>query len=182
MQQRFSATREPSIRIRSLHGSAFTPALNWIAALCLVFGAQPALAVAGTVGFATASDAKAQVEAMRLDMKSGQTFLWRPLLRGGNAVAALEYWKAPGKPAIHPSEAEYVVVIAGAGTMVSGGSMEDAKQTNDRLIEGRRITGGTTRVLHVGDIFLVPAGTPHWFGITGSRLVLLGTKIPQAQQ
>jgi len=29
-------------------------------------------------------------------------------------------------------------------------------------------------------VILVPAGVPHWFGITGDRLVLLGTKWPSA--
>jgi quercetin dioxygenase-like cupin family protein len=111
-------------------------------------------------GFASASQVRAQVESMRRAMKPGQGFLWRPLVRGGNAVAALEYWTAPGKPAVHPGEAEYVVVVAGAGN---------------------RIEGGTIRSLHTGDVFLIPAGTPHWFGIRGGRLVLLGTKLPQAQ-
>lgn len=143
-------------------------------------GTAPAATTDG-VGFASAADVKAQVEAMRHDMKPGQGFMWRPLVRGGDAVAALEYWKAPGKPAVHPDQAEYVVVIAGAGTMVSGGTMDDSKQTNPTLIEGSRIRGGTTRTLRPGDVFLVPAGTPHWFGITGGRLVMLGTKFPQAQ-
>ena len=131
--------------------------------------------------FASAADVQAAVAAMRRDMKPDQGFLWRPLLRGGSAIAALEYWRKPAKPAVHPAEAEYVVVVEGAGTMVSGGTLVDARQTNPNLIEGSRIDGGTTRALHPGDVFLIPAGTPHWFGITGDRLVLLGTKIPQAQ-
>jgi quercetin dioxygenase-like cupin family protein len=130
-------------------------------------------------GFASASDVKAQVEDMRRSMKPGQGFLWRPLVRGGDAVAALEYWTKPAKPVVHPDQAEYVTVIAGSGTMVSGGHMLDAKTTSPTLIEGSRIEGGTTRKLHPGDVFLIPAGTPHWFGIDGDRLVLLGTKIPQ---
>ncbi|HEX5182927.1 MAG TPA: cupin domain-containing protein [Allosphingosinicella sp.] len=121
----------------------------------------------------------AAVAAMGRDMKPDQGFLWRPLLRGGSAVAALEYWRKPAKPAVHPDEAEYVIVVEGAGTMVSGGTLVDARETNPNLVEGSRIEGGTTRALHPGDAFLIPAGTPHWFGITGDRLVLLGTKIPQ---
>ena len=128
-------------------------------------------------GFASAAEIQTQVEAMRQAMKPGQGFLWRPLVRGGDAVAALEYWTKPGKPAVHPDQAEYVLVVAGAGTMVSGGQLVDPVTTNPTLIEGSRIEGGTTRALHVGDVFLVPAGTPHWFGIDGDRLVLLGTKI-----
>jgi mannose-6-phosphate isomerase-like protein (cupin superfamily) len=130
-------------------------------------------------GFASAAEIKVQVEAMRQAMKPGQGFMWRPLVRGGDSVAALEYWTKPGKPAVHPDQAEYVLVVAGAGTMVSGGRLVDPATTNPTLIEGSRIEGGTTRALHVGDVFLVPAGTPHWFGIEGDRLVLLGTKIAQ---
>jgi mannose-6-phosphate isomerase-like protein (cupin superfamily) len=127
--------------------------------------------------YATAATVTAQVEAMKHDLKPGQGFLWRPLVKAGDAVAALEYWTKPGKPAVHPDQAEYVVVVAGAGTMISGGTLVDAAATNPTLTEGSRIDGGTTRSLHVGDVFLIPAGTPHWFGISGERLVLLGTKI-----
>lgn len=130
-------------------------------------------------GFASAAEIQTQVEAMRQAMKPDQGFLWRPLVRGGDAVAALEYWTKPGKPAVHPDQAEYVVVVAGEGTMVSGGRLVDPVTTNPTLIQGSRIEGGTTRALHVGDVFLIPSGTPHWFGIEGDRLVLLGTKIAQ---
>jgi mannose-6-phosphate isomerase-like protein (cupin superfamily) len=138
--------------------------------------AQPA---SDPTGYAPAADVKAQVEAMRRTMKPGQGFMWKPLVRGGDAVAALEYWKKPGKPAAHPDQAEYVIVIAGGGTMISGGRLVDPVLSNPTLIEGSRIVGGTTRVLHHGDVFLIPAGTPHWFGVAGNRLVLLGTKITQ---
>lgn len=130
-------------------------------------------------GFASKAEIEAQVELMRQEMKPGQGFLWRPLVRGGDAVAALEYWTRPGKPAVHPDQAEYVMVVAGQGTMISGGRLLDPVTTNPTLIEGSRIEGGTTRVLRPGDVFLVPAGTPHWFGMEGERLVLLGTKIAQ---
>jgi len=132
-------------------------------------------------GFAAAPDVLQQVDDMRNAMKPGQGFMWKPLVKGGDAVAALEYWTKPGKPAVHPDQAEYVIVIAGSGTMISGGHMLDAATINPTLIEGSKIEGGTTRKLHPGDVFLIPAGTPHWFGIDSDRLVLLGTKIPQQQ-
>ena len=134
---------------------------------------------ADPTGFAASAAVQAQVEAMKADMKPDQGFMWRPLVRGGDAVAALEYWRKPGKPAVHPDQAEYVIVVAGEGTMVSGGTLVDPATTNPTLIEGSRIEGGTTRTLRPGDVFLIPSGTPHWFGITGERLVLLGTKVAQ---
>lgn len=150
-----------------------------LAALLLAPSAALAQAPADPTGYASSAAVLAQVEAMKKDLKPGQGFMWRPLVRGGDAVAALEYWTKPGKPAVHPDQAEYVVVIAGEGTMISGGRLADAATTNPTLIEGSRIEGGTTRTLKPGDVFLVPAGTPHWFGINGERLVLLGTKIAQ---
>ena len=150
-----------------------------LAALLLLPSVVFAQSTIDPTGYASAADVKAQVESMRRAMKPDQGFMSQPLVRGGDAVAALEYWRKPAKPAVHPNQAEYVIVVAGNGTMVSGGRLVDPVTTNPTLIEGSRIEGGTTRTLHTGDVFLIPAGTPHWFGITGDRLVLLGTKIAQ---
>jgi mannose-6-phosphate isomerase-like protein (cupin superfamily) len=129
--------------------------------------------------FAASADVRSIVESMAQAMKPGQGFLARPLVRGGVSVAALEYWKAPGRPAVHPTDAEYAIVIEGAGTMISGGTLVDPEVTNPGLTQGSRIEGGTTRKLAADDVFLIPAGTPHWFGIDGGKLVLLGIKLPQ---
>ena len=154
-------------------------------ALALALPAGPSALraqAADATAFASAAEVRAAVQAMLRDMKPGQGFSWRPLVRSGSAVAALEIWKKPGKPAVHPGEAEYVIVVEGAGTMVSGGTLVDARTTNPNLVEGGRIEGGTSRALRKGDVFLIPAGTPHWFGIRGDRLVLLGTKLPESRR
>ncbi|MFV0624269.1 cupin domain-containing protein [Sphingomonas sp. ac-8] len=139
--------------------------------------AVPAAAQTAPADAASAADIRAKVAAMAARMGNA-TFAYEPLVRDGETVAALEYWKAPGKPAVHPDEAEYALVIEGAGTLVSGGTMADAKETQPGLVEGSRIDGGVTRRLGPGDVLLVPAGVPHWFGIDG-KLVLLGIKLPK---
>ncbi|MEJ2816951.1 MULTISPECIES: cupin domain-containing protein [unclassified Caulobacter] len=136
---------------------------------------------ADPTAFASGADVQAQVRDMLAAMKPDQGFMWRPLVRDGATVAAIEIWKKPGRPAVHPAEAEYAIVLDGAGTLVSGGTMADQKVTNPNLVEGSRIEGGATRTLGPGDVILVPAGVPHWFGISGERLVLLGIKLPQAK-
>jgi len=160
--------------------------LRTAAALALLAAATPALAQtaapADPTGLAKAADIKAQIATMAREMKPGQHFAWRPLLRDGPTTAALEYWTAPGKPAIHPTDAEYTTVIEGAGTLVSGGRMVDPVTTKSGMIEGSRIEGGTTRDLKPGDVILIPAGIPHYFGITGGKLVLLGMKITRSPQ
>lgn len=145
-----------------------------LAALALLLAGQ----AADSTGFASSANVAAEVEAMGKAMKPEQGFAWKPLVRDGGRVAALEYWKSPGRPAVHPDQAEYAIVIAGEGTLRSGGTMVGGRQTQPGLVEGDRIDGATERRLRPGDVVLIPAGVPHWFGITGDRLVLLGTKLP----
>lgn len=144
-----------------------------LTALALLLAGQ----AADPTGFASDADIRTKVEAMGKAMKPDQGFAWEPVVRDGGRVAALEYWKAPGRPAVHPDQAEYAIVIAGEGTLRSGGTMMGGRQTQPGLIEGDRIDGATERPLRPGDVMLIPAGVPHWFGITGDRLVLLGTKL-----
>ena len=143
----------------------------------MLLSSGPAVAQSSPADTASAVEIRGKVAAMAVAMGEG-TFAYEPLVTDGATVAALEYWKAPGKPAVHPDEAEYALVIEGAGTLVSGGTMADARETRPGLVEGSRIDGGTTRKLAVGDVILVPAGVPHWFGIDG-KLVLLGMKLPR---
>jgi mannose-6-phosphate isomerase-like protein (cupin superfamily) len=156
-----------------------------LAAASLLFAASSGITgaaaqAADPTSFASGTEVQAQVRTMLAEMKPDQGFMWRPLVRDGK-TAAIEIWKKPGRPAVHPAEAEYAIVIEGSGTLVSGGALADAKTSNPGLVEGSRIEGGTTRTLGPGDVILVPAGVPHWFGITGERLVLLGIKLPGAK-
>lgn len=168
-----------------------TMASVWTIGTSLLFAASSGIAAASAQtsspqaadpsGFASGADVQTQIREMLAAMKSDQGFMWRPLVRDGATVAAIEIWKKPGRPAVHPAEAEYAIVLEGSGTLVSGGTMADSKARNTNLVEGSRIEGGVTRPLGPGDVILIPAGIPHWFGITGDRLVLLGIKLPGAK-
>ena len=148
-----------------------------VRASALIAGAILPIGAIAQTDLASAAEIRGQVAAMLADMKPGQGFAWRPLLRDGQRVVAIEIWKKPGRPAVHPAEAEYAVVLEGAGTLVSGGTLVGPVKRGEELVEGDRIEGGTTRPLRPGDVLLLPAGVPHEFGITGDRLVLLGTKL-----
>lgn len=147
----------------------------------LVAAPATAQTAADPTSFADAKDVQAQLKAMLAEMKPDQGFTWKPLVRDGSNIAAIEIWKKPGKPAVHPDQAEYAIVLEGRGTLITGGTMPDQEVRNATLVEGSRIERGTTRTLAPGDVILVPAGVPHWFGITGERLVLLGIKLPKGQ-
>lgn len=148
-------------------------------AACLMFSAPVcAQMVADPTVQANPDEIKTEVGSMLASMAPGQTFMWRPLLKAGPHTAALEVWKAPGRPAIHTAEAEYVMVVQGSGTLVTGGILSHQRLVSPGFVDGAVIEGGTTRPLAQGDVVLIPAGVPHWFGIPGEPLVLLGIKIP----
>ena len=64
--------------------------------------------------------------------------------------------------ASHADRAEMFYVIDGAGTMLTGGTITDGKQTGVNT-QGTTITGGTRIVFKTGDFIMVPSGVPHQF-------------------
>ena len=88
---------------------------------------------------------------------------------GGKAsVAMLHRVKPEASALIHDYVTETYYIVSGSGTMVTGGSLGDAKPTDlTRLNAGMSQTGtrigGAARKVKPGDIIIVPAGTPHSF-------------------
>ncbi len=69
----------------------------------------------------------------------------------------------PNNASIHPVRDEIYHVIAGGGTLMTGGTVADP---GDRTAGLR---GGETRQIRAGDVIVIPAGMPHWFSrIDGS--------------
>jgi len=87
--------------------------------------------------------------------------------------------KAVGVAAQHFKVTEVYHIIDGAGTLVTGGTMVNAKmrppdslavtQEDGPGASGTAIEGGKSRRIKAGDVVIIPAGVPHWFSnIEGS--------------
>jgi mannose-6-phosphate isomerase-like protein (cupin superfamily) len=85
----------------------------------------------------------------------------------------------PGVVAVHHKVTEIYHVTDGAATLVTGGTVVNAKErpadaVSVRLEDGpgasgTAIQGGVTRKIKAGDVVVIPAGVPHWFSeIEGS--------------
>ena len=63
----------------------------------------------------------------------------------------------PGPAAVHPGWTEMHLILEGGGTLVTGGKMTSAAGG------GNTIEGGVSHTLKKGDVFIIPANTPHMY-------------------
>jgi mannose-6-phosphate isomerase-like protein (cupin superfamily) len=98
---------------------------------------------------------------------------------GGKAsLAILRRTRAETSALIHDHVTEIYQIMEGSGTLVTGGSLTDAKATDlTRLNAGMSQTGvhqgGESRHVMPKDVIIVPAGTPHRFSELDGPIVYL---------
>ncbi len=69
----------------------------------------------------------------------------------------------PGLAEIHTLDTDIIYVLEGKATLVTGGTVAEAKEIAPGELRGSRIEGGITRQLSKGQVIIVPNNTPHWF-------------------
>jgi mannose-6-phosphate isomerase-like protein (cupin superfamily) len=62
---------------------------------------------------------------------------------------------------LHGHYADFLFVIAGEGTEMTGGTLLNPKDQPDGEVRGTGLEGATPHALHKGDVIHIPAGTPH---------------------
>ena len=70
---------------------------------------------------------------------------------------------APGTVELHANDTDIFYVTDGSATIVTGGTINGAKDTGPGEVRGDKINGGVVRHLGTGDVIVIPAGVPHWF-------------------
>jgi mannose-6-phosphate isomerase-like protein (cupin superfamily) len=68
---------------------------------------------------------------------------------------------ASGGAEVHKHFADFLFVLAGSGTELTGGTVVDAKEKPNGEVSGTRLEGAVARTLQKGDVIHIPAGTPH---------------------
>ena len=68
---------------------------------------------------------------------------------------------ASGGGELHQHYADFLIVLDGEGTEMTGGTMVDPKEGPNGETRGKTLEGATPHVLHKGDVIHIPAGTPH---------------------
>lgn len=84
---------------------------------------------------------------------------------------------SPGQAEIHVKETDIFYVLDGSATIVTGGTVPDAKETAPEQKRGTTVTGGITQKLNKGDSMVIPAGTPHWFSEVPESITYYTVKV-----
>jgi mannose-6-phosphate isomerase-like protein (cupin superfamily) len=107
-------------------------------------------------------------------------------------VGVVQRKRTEGKQAAngieHSQITEIYHVLEGTATLVTGGDIENVKETpatsqivtvlNGPSSTGGAIKGGTSRPVKAGDVIVIPPNTPHWFSeITSDRVVYLVIRV-----
>jgi quercetin dioxygenase-like cupin family protein len=91
------------------------------------------------------------------------------LAKGGSLVTRPDllvsgsHREAAGQVEVHDKETDVLYVVDGEATFVFGGQMVGGKVSQPGQWLGSDITGGQTHHIAKGDVFVIPAGIPHWF-------------------
>ncbi len=96
--------------------------------------------------------------------------------------------RKPGGAIEHSQITEVYHFISGNATFVTGGTIEDAKESspdgvvvkvlNGPSTGGGIVDGGVSRKVGPGDVVVIPPNTPHWFSdITTDQIVYLVVRV-----
>ncbi len=75
--------------------------------------------------------------------------------------AVMVYRAANGEAEFHETAADFTIIESGAGDLILGGTVKDARTTGPGEIRGSSIEGGQTYRVEPGDIINIPARTAH---------------------
>jgi mannose-6-phosphate isomerase-like protein (cupin superfamily) len=80
---------------------------------------------------------------------------------------------------IHPFSTEVYYIIEGAGSLVTGGTLDPPAPppADPDIVRSRTIKNGVTRTVGKGDVIVVPPGTPHWFNAIDGTITYLESRV-----
>ena len=84
---------------------------------------------------------------------------------------------APGQAELHEGDTDVWYVIAGAATLVTGGTIVDASITGPGEHRGSAIRGGSELAVAAGDVVTIRPGVPHWVKLVDGRLRYMVVKV-----
>jgi quercetin dioxygenase-like cupin family protein len=86
-----------------------------------------------------------------------------PLVTRPDLTVSGSHREKGGEVEVHDKETDVLYIIDGDATFVYGGKIVGGRNTRPGQWLGTDISGGESHHLVKGDVYVVPAGVPHWF-------------------
>ncbi len=138
-------------------------------------GALAQQATSPTTAFMSDKDIVALIDKAKKDRKGDAPVTAEPILSLAPYRAQLEYRPGSAPAAVHEKDAELMVVLQGAGNIITGGKLVDGKRVNANNLSGPSIEGGDPHNVVKGDMILIPANAPHQVIPSGGAPIVLMT-------
>jgi mannose-6-phosphate isomerase-like protein (cupin superfamily) len=90
-----------------------------------------------------------------------QGYSGKDLERYGNHYTMLAHRESNGSAEIHLHDSDLFLVVEGEATIITGGTIPNAKTEKPGEIRGPSITGGERRKVVAGDVIHIAPNTPH---------------------
>jgi mannose-6-phosphate isomerase-like protein (cupin superfamily) len=142
--------------------------------LGLPLGAQGP-AAPGAVYMSAADVSKGLATTVAADAAAGAAVTITPGIVVRRRTGAGE----PQYAILHPFSTEVYYIIEGAGSLVTGGTLDPPAPppADPDIVRSRTIKNGVTRTVGKGDVIVVPPGTPHWFKAIDGTITYLESRV-----
>lgn len=98
--------------------------------------------------------------------------------RGSGYTYSLTHRVVTGSIELHMAWNDVFVIQSGSATLLTGGSLAEAKEASKGEFRDGVVTGGTPATVKPGDVVIIPAGTPHQFKLAaGEQVTYLAFKV-----
>lgn len=102
-----------------------------------------------------------QAQALLQKAESGSGSAGIVLSRYDGHYTMLTARTKSGGAEYHGNFSDFLIVLDGEGTELTGGTIVDRKEGANGEVHGTRLDGATPHDLHKGDVIHIPYGTPH---------------------
>jgi uncharacterized protein GlcG (DUF336 family)/mannose-6-phosphate isomerase-like protein (cupin superfamily) len=83
----------------------------------------------------------------------------------------------PGEVELHDRVVDVMHVVQGTATVVTGGTLIDAREVAPGEVRARGVDGGTAHELGEGDVLAIPSGVPHQFTAVSDPFLYFVVKV-----
>jgi uncharacterized protein GlcG (DUF336 family) len=83
----------------------------------------------------------------------------------------------PGEVEVHAHAVDVMHVVQGTATVVTGGTMRDAREVAPGELRAQALDGGTALELSEGDVLAIPSGVPHQFTAVSEPFLYFVVKV-----